>query len=158
MAALLGLIVLAAGFAVFAGLRAGALHGGNRAVADIPATAAVSDQIGADIKAIFSYDYANLARTERAAASMLVDDAVGQYQAGYASARQQAVGQKLVRTTTVNSIAVADLQGDSAKLLVFVDQQTLTTSSNQQSSTSAALSVKARKVDGAWKIASMTAL
>ncbi len=154
----MAVVVLMAGFAVFAGLRAGAVHGGNRAVADTAATTQVADQVGGDLKAIFSYDYDNLARTERAAASMLVDEAVGQYEAGYASAKQQAVDQKLVRTTTINSIAVANLDGDSAKLLVFVDQQTLTTTSNQQSSASAALSVTARKVDGTWKIASMTAL
>jgi Mce-associated membrane protein len=158
MAALTAVVVLAAGVAVFSALRVGALHGGNSAVADTAATAQVTDQVGSDVKAIFSYDYDNLARTERAASSVLVDEAVGQYQAGYAAAKQQVTDQKLVRTTTISSIAAQDLRGDTAHLLVFLDQQTLTTTSNQQSSASAALSVTARKVDGTWKIASMTAL
>lgn len=158
IAALIAVIVLAAGFSVVAAVRAGALHGGNRAVADAAPTSQVTDQVGAGLKAIFSYDYDNLPRTERAAASVLVDEAVGQYQAGYVPAKQQVLAQKLVRTTTVGSIAVADLRGDTAKLLVFVDQQTLTATSNQQSSASSALSVTARKVDGTWKIASLTAL
>jgi Mce-associated membrane protein len=66
------------------------------------------------------------------------------------------VAQKLVRTTTIGSIAVRDLRGDTARLLVFVDQQTLNTTSDQQSSSVAALDVTARKVDGAWKIAAVT--
>lgn len=158
LAVLTAVVVLAAGFAVVSALRADAVHGGNRAVADQAATAEVADQVGAGVKAIFSYDYGNLARTERAAASVLVDEAVAQYRTGYAAAEQQATEQKLVRTTSISSIGVADLRGDTAHLLVFVDQQTLTTTSNQQSSASSALSVTARKVDGAWKIASMTAL
>ncbi|TNC29239.1 hypothetical protein FG385_02280 [Amycolatopsis alkalitolerans] len=154
----MAVVVLMAGFAVFAALRVGSLHGGNRALADTAATTQVSDQVGAGIKAIFSYDYDNLGRTERAAASVLVGDAVGQYQSGYAAAEQQAVDQKLVRTTTISSIAVSQLNGDTAQLLIFVDQQTLATTSNQQSSASAALSVSARKIDGTWKISNLTAL
>ncbi|GAA5160295.1 MULTISPECIES: hypothetical protein [Amycolatopsis] len=158
LAALAAVVVLATGFAVFAALRASAAHGGNVAVADTRATAEVADQISAGVKALFSYDYANLARTERAAASVLVDEAVGQYRSGYEAAKQQAVAQKLIRTTTIGSIGVSDLRGDTARVLVFLDQQTLVTTTNQQSSASAALSVTARKVDGTWKIASMTAL
>lgn len=158
IAVLTAVAVLAAGIAVVSALRAGALHDGNQAVADTAATTEVTDQVGSGVKAIFSYDYGNLARTERAASSVLVDEAVGQYQAGYAAAKQQAADQELVRTTTISSIAVQDLRGDTAHLLVFLDQQTLATRSNRQSSASAALSVTARKVDGTWKIASMTAL
>ncbi|TVT05968.1 hypothetical protein FNH07_22205 [Amycolatopsis bartoniae] len=158
LAVLTAVVVLAIGAAVWSILQVRAIHGGNRAVADTTATAEVTDQVGNDVKALFSYDYANLARTERAAASVLVDEAVGQYQSGYAAAKQQALDQKLVRTTTISAAGVQDLRGDTAHVLVFLDQQTLVTTSNQQSSASAALAVTARRVDGTWKIASMTAL
>lgn len=155
---LTAVLVLAAGFAIVAAVRVGALHGGNTAVTDTAATNEVATQVGDGVKAIFSYDYANLARTERAAASVLVDAAVGQYQSGYPQARQQALDQKLVRTTSISSVGVQDLRGDTAQLLLFLDQQTLVTTNNQQSSASAALSITAKRVDGTWKIASMTAL
>jgi Mce-associated membrane protein len=158
LAVLTAVIGLAAGTAVWSGLRANSVHSGNAALADTAATAEVADQVGSGVKAIFSYDYGNLARTERAASSVLVDAAVGQYQANLPAAEKQATDQKLVRTTTISSIGVQDLRGDTARVLIFLDQQTLNTTSNQQSSASAALAVSARKVDGAWKIASMTAL
>ncbi|NKQ52988.1 SnoaL-like domain-containing protein [Amycolatopsis sp. K13G38] len=157
LSVLTAVLVLAAGFAVYAGLQANAKPD-NAAIADPAATAEVADQVSAGVKAIFSYDYANLDRTERAAAGVLVDDAVGQYQAAFTAAKQQASDQKLVRTTNVGSTGVQDVRGDTARLLVFVDQQTLNTTTNAQSSAPACLLVKARKIDGQWKIASLTAL
>lgn len=129
----------------------------NLAVADAAATTAVTDQVGAEVKQILSYDYADLDRTERAASSFLVDEAAAQYRASFAAAKQQAMAQKLVRTTTIGAIGVRELTAEAARLLVFVDQQTLNSVTNQQSSSTAAVDVTARKVDGAWKISAMTA-
>lgn len=155
---LTAIIVLAAGFAVWEWLAARALHTGNVAVADTAATTEVTGQVGAAVKRIFSYDYGNLDRTERAASSALVDAAVSQYQAGFAAAKDQVTSRKLVRTTTIGSIGVRELRGDSARLLLFLDQQTVDTTTNQQTSSTAALEVNARKIDGAWKIANLAAL
>ncbi|HVW39743.1 MAG TPA: hypothetical protein VHC18_00155 [Amycolatopsis sp.] len=154
LSALTAVIVLAAGFAVFADLQARP----HPALADPAATAEVTDQVSADVKAIFSYDYANLDRTDRAAAGVLVDAAVGQYQTAFAAAKQQASEAKLIRTTSIGSAGVQDLHGDTARVLVCLDQQTLNTTTNAQSSAPACLQVTARKVDGAWKIASLLAL
>ncbi|MEU0463334.1 hypothetical protein ABZ215_04965 [Amycolatopsis sp. NPDC006131] len=155
---LTAVIVLAGGFAGWAAVQAGQWRTSNAALADPAATAEASEQISAALKAVFSYDYGNLARTERAAASVLVDDAVTQYRDTFAAAQEQAVSQKLIRTTTVASLGLQDLDGDSARALAFLEQQTLNTTSGQQTSSSAALSVVARKVDGAWKIAALTPL
>ncbi|KAA9151569.1 hypothetical protein FPZ12_038835 [Amycolatopsis acidicola] len=149
-------IVLAAGFSVLAGLNSA--RSDNAAVADTAATGEVVDQVSAAVKSIFSYDYDNLDRTQRAATNVLVDAAVGQYQASFTAAKQQATEQKLVRSTTIGSIGVQELSGSDARLLLFLNQQTLNTANNQQSSAAACLSVVAKKVDGTWKIASMTAL
>ncbi|MFI6028362.1 hypothetical protein [Amycolatopsis magusensis] len=162
MAALAAVVVLAAGFAVWFGLEAARLSEGdpsaNLALVDATATAEVSDQVGSAVKAIFSYDYANLARTERAAGGLLVDKAVTQYQDSFAAAKRQAEEQKLVRTTTIRWTGVRELRGDTARLLVFLDQQTLRPGDNGQTSSAAHLDVQARKIDGAWKIAELTAL
>lgn len=158
LSVLTAVIVLGMGVSAWVWSQARTAHGGNVAVADTAATAEVSDQVGAAVKQVFSYDYANLDRTERAASSFLVDAAVSEYQASFAAAKEQAVARKLVRTTTIGSIGVRELTAGEARLLVFVDQQTLNTVTNEQDSSVAALDVEARKVDGAWKIAGMTAL
>lgn len=155
---LTAVVVLAGGFAGWAAVQTGQWHTSNDALADEQATAAATAQISAGLKAIFSYDYGNLARTERAAASVLVDDAVAQYRDTFAAAQEQAVSQKLIRTTTVASLGVQDLHDGTARVLAFLDQQTLNTASGQHTSSSAAVSVTARLVDGAWKIAALTPL
>ncbi|NIH79442.1 hypothetical protein [Amycolatopsis viridis] len=152
---LTAVIVLAGGFAGWAAVQAGRWHTANEALADTTATGEVGEQISAGLKAVFSYDYGNLARTERAAAAVLVDEAVTQYRDTFAAAGQQASAQKLIRTTTVSALGVQDLRGGTARVLAFLDQQTLNTTTGQQTSSSAALAVTARKVDGAWKIAAL---
>ncbi|MEC3973942.1 hypothetical protein [Amycolatopsis sp. H20-H5] len=157
--ALVGVIVLALGFAVWSGLQARALSSGdNTALVDAAESAEVSDQVGTGVKAIFSYDYANLARTDRAAADVLTGEAVGQYRDEFTAARKRAEDQKLVRTTTVRSIGVRELRGDDATLLLFLDQQTLKPGGGAPESAGAQLAVTARRVDGRWRISGLTAL
>ncbi|QWF77537.1 hypothetical protein [Amycolatopsis sp. CA-230715] len=157
LAVLTAVIVLATATAVWSGIKAASLGSDNAALADTGATAEVTEQVGAAVKAIFSFDYANLDRTERASAGMLVDNAVGQYRRSFAAAKKQAGDQKLVRSTTIREIGVRDLHDDTARLLVFVDQQTIGGPPDQASST-AHLDIGARKVDGTWKIADLIAL
>ncbi|MBN6041559.1 hypothetical protein JYK18_42340 [Amycolatopsis sp. 195334CR] len=162
IAVLVAVVVLAAGCAVWFGVEAGRLSEGdpsaNLALVDAAATAEVTDQVGDAVKAIFSYDYANLDRTERAAGGLLVDKAVTQYRDSFAAAKRQAEAEKLVRTTTIRSTGVRELRADSARLLVFLDQQTLRPGENGQTSSAAHLDVHAKKIDGSWKIAELTAL
>nr|WP_091674286.1 hypothetical protein [Amycolatopsis marina] len=162
LAVLAVVVVLATVTAVWSGLRAAELTSGdpagNAAFVDDAATAEVREQVGTAVKALFSYDYSNLARTERAAESLLVGDAVVQYEASFAAAREQATEQKLVRTTTIRSAGVRELRGDSARLLVFLDQQTLRTEKNEQTSSAAVLDVVATRSGGDWRIASLSAL
>ncbi|WP_216207881.1 hypothetical protein [Amycolatopsis aidingensis] len=162
LAALAAALVLAAGGAVWFALEAAALRSGdpeaNTALVDVAATEEVTEQIGAGVKAIFSYDYNNLARTERAAERVLVGEAVEQYRASFAAARKQATDQQLVRSTTIRAIGVRELRGDQARVLVFLDQQALRDGDNREDPTTAHLDILARHVDGRWKIASLTAL
>nr|WP_116042358.1 hypothetical protein [Amycolatopsis palatopharyngis] len=161
MAVLSVIVVLATVSAVWSGLRAGELTAGdpagNVAFVDDAATNELREQVGAAVKALFSYDYSNLARTERAADSLLVGDAVVQYESSFAAAREQALEQQLVRTTTIRSAGVDELRGDTARLLVILDQQTLRTETNEQTSSAAVLDVVATRSGGEWKIASLAA-
>ncbi|WP_199433345.1 hypothetical protein [Qaidamihabitans albus] len=161
LAALAAVVVLGIGAAVWAGLEASRLRepGGNVALADEAATREVTDQVGAGLKAVFSYDYNNLARTERAAERVLVGKAVGQYRERFAAAREQAVRKRLVHTTTVRSIGVKELRGDTARVLVFLGQQTLAEGEQaRQDPVTAVLRVVAEKNGGRWQIAELTTL
>nr|WP_225957008.1 hypothetical protein [Amycolatopsis lexingtonensis] len=151
-------VALALGCAVWFGVETASLSpGDNRALVDSAGTAAVSAEVSDAVKSVFSYDYSNLARTERAASEVLTGEAVGQYQAQFASARTRAAAEKLVRTTTVRAVGVRSLVGDDASLLLFLDQQTVG-SGGVLSSSVAQLGVTARRVDGHWKISSLMAL
>ncbi len=152
-------VVLALGCTVWFGIETTSLSAGdNMALVDLPATADVSSEVSDAVKAVFSYDYANLARTERAAAELLTGDAVHQYQTQFASARTRATSEKLVRTTTVRAVGVRSLRGDEASLLLFLDQQTVTQGGGAPASSVAQLAVTAKRLDGRWKLATLTAL
>lgn len=151
-------IIVASGFVVWTWLAERSSLAANSAVADTAATTRLTDQVGTAVKEVFSYDYDNLDRTRRAAAAVLVDTATTQYQAVFDAAAGQATADKLIRTTTIASIGARELHGDTARVLVFLDQQTLDTTTGRQTSSSAALDVSARNVDGTWKIAAMTPL
>jgi Mce-associated membrane protein len=156
---LAAVVVVALGCAVWFGIETAALSpSDNAALVDTAATSSVTAEVGDAVKAVFSYDYANLARTERAASEYLIGDAVRQYQAQFASARTRAMSEKLVRTTTVRAIGVRSLVGDDASVLLFLDQQTVAQGGGAPSSSVAQLSVTAKRVDGRWKLATLTAL
>jgi Mce-associated membrane protein len=156
---LLAIVVVALGCTVWFGVETASLSpGDNQALVDSAATASVSAEVSDAVKSVFSYDYANLARTERAASQVLTGDAVRQYRDQFASARTRAAAEKLVRTTTVRAVGVRSLVGDDASLLLFLDQQTVAQGGGAPSSSVAQLAVTARRVDGHWKLASLTAL
>lgn len=160
MAVLAAVAVLFGATAIWSAFEAHRLGnpGRNVALSDEAATHEVRTQIGEGLKAIFSYDYGNLARTRRAADSVLVDGAAARYRRDFADVRSQATSKRTVRTTTVRSLAVESLTGDEARVLAFLDQQTLHTAGEHQESTTAVVAVEARKQGGSWKIARLTSL
>ncbi|GLY42441.1 hypothetical protein Amsp01_084640 [Amycolatopsis sp. NBRC 101858] len=152
-------VAVALGCAVWFGIETASLSpGDNQALVDTAATAAVSSEVSDAVKSVFSYDYANLPRTERAAAEVLTGAAVAQYRDQFTSARTRATAEKLVRTTTVRAVGVRTLVGDDASLLLFLDQQTVTQGGGAPSSSVAQLAVTAKRIDGRWKLATLTAL
>ncbi|GAA3530218.1 hypothetical protein GCM10022222_11440 [Amycolatopsis ultiminotia] len=155
----LAVAVVALACAVWFAVAAGSLRpGDDEALVEQSATAEVTDQVGTAVKALFSYDYADLDRTTRAAADVLSGAAVSQYRTQFAAARKRADEQKLIRTTTVRAIGVRTLHGDDASLLLFLDQQTILPSGGAPKSSVAQLSVTAHRSDGRWKITAMDPL
>lgn len=158
LAVLAAVTVLAAAGAGWSAIRADAVANGNAAFSDREATRELRDEIGNAVKAVFSYDHADLARTERAAERVLIGEAVGQYRTSFSAAREQASAQRVVRSTTIRSTGVRELYGDRARLLVVVDQRTLTADMRPQRSTTACLDIVAEQVDGSWRIAKISVL
>jgi Mce-associated membrane protein len=155
------LTVLLGGFAALALARASSLHEsadtGNTALTDTARTSEIKGAVATDVNAVFSYDYADAARTEVAAKRLLTGKAVQQYAGMIAQVRAQAPKQKLVLTTTVTSTGVQTISGDRARVLVYADQHNTSTAAGSGGTTYAAamFAVDAVHMGGTWKIASI---
>lgn len=158
---LAAVLVVAVACSVWFGVRSYELRAGpsaaNDALADPKATEEVVARVSAGLKSVFSYDYANLDRTERAVDLALTGSAAAQYREKFDAAAARAKREKLVRVSTVRSIGVRELSGDRATLLVFLDQQLLPAEGKAKSST-ATLDVTAVRAGGTWRIAELTTL
>ncbi|REE97816.1 hypothetical protein [Thermomonospora umbrina] len=129
--------------------------GRNAALADNARTSEVKGQVTEVVNTAFSYNYADIPKTERAVKDMLTGKAVAQYTTMFAEVRRAAPEQKLVLTTTVTDSAVTSLQGDRARLLVFADQRNTRTTDGKTSYDGAMLAVDAVHEGGRWKISNI---
>jgi Mce-associated membrane protein len=156
-AALGAVTVVLAGFGVWAtvhasSLRSNAAAEANTALTDGQATATVRREISAAVNTIFSYNYADTAATRRAAQRVLTGPAVRQYNTLFALVTKNAPGQKLVVSTRVTNSGVELLNGNSARLLVFANQQDTRAGTGQTSYAGAMFAVTALRQGGRWKI------
>jgi Mce-associated membrane protein len=136
------------------GLRAAAATA-NAALIDRAATRTVSRDIARAVNTIFSYSYADTARTRTAAQRLLTGAAIRQYDQLFALVSRQAPKQKLTVTTKVTSIGVEFLTGGRARVLVFADQQDTRAGTAQASYGGAMFAVTAVSEHGTWKIANI---
>jgi len=127
----------------------------NVALLDTAATASVSGQVSQTLTTVLSYRFDDTESTERAAATELTGRARQQYDQLFTQVRAQAPAQKLVLTTRVVSVGVTSITGDTARLLVFVDQSATRGDNNAASASAAQLSVTATKVDGRWLVSDL---
>ncbi|WP_031518300.1 nuclear transport factor 2 family protein [Streptomyces sp. NRRL F-5123] len=161
LALLAAATVLLGGFAAFAASRASGLHDSvaahNTALTDTARTSEVKGQVAEAVNAVFSYDYADPARTDSAAERLLTGKAVQQYATMLAQVRAQAPTRKLVLTTTVTDTGVDTIDGDRAHLLVYADQRNTSTAKAGAGSTyaPAMFAVDAVRTGGIWKIAAI---
>jgi len=157
LAVLVACVVLLGAASVWFVLEEAALRSGepeeNAALVDSETTETVVEEISRQLKAVFSYNYASPDRTRRAADRALLERAAEQYQDRFGQAMKAAQKRELVRTASVREIGVRAIHGDTARILVFLDQQTLTKKDSSSTQQTVSLLVKARRVDGGWKIA-----
>ncbi|ALU97287.1 hypothetical protein WQO_30465 [Streptomyces globisporus C-1027] len=128
----------------------------NAALTDIGRTSEVKGRISEAVGAVFSYDYASPARSDRAASTYLTGRAVQQHKDMLADVREQAPEQKLVLTTTVTESGVEFLDGDRARLLIFADQSNTRTGKDEETTYAAAMfAVDAVRRGDTWLIAAI---
>ncbi|MFD9541824.1 hypothetical protein [Streptomyces sp. NPDC060022] len=152
--------VLLGAFAAWAFASAGTLRDApsrqNTALTDISRTSEVKGQITEAVGAVFSYNYASPAKSDRAARTHLVGRAVQQHKDMLAEVRAQAPKQKLVLTTTVTQSGVERLDGDRARLLVFADQSNTRTGKAEETTYAAAMfAVDAVRRGDTWRISAI---
>ncbi|GHE96744.1 hypothetical protein GCM10017786_31740 [Amycolatopsis deserti] len=156
--ALFGLALVLAGFAVWfkiEGNRVDAMTS-NTALLDTARTAEVSKAASGAVESLFSYDFNNIAKTQDAAKDLLLNDEVkATYNRIFGEVERLAPQQKIVVTVKATRSAVIMLDGDRAKVMVFVDQTSTRTDQNQTASGSAQLWVNMQYVDGKWKVSAL---
>jgi Mce-associated membrane protein len=153
----ISLVVLAAllvGLGVWFQSQAGQVRY-NQALVDSGGTTEVAGQVREAVEKAFSYNYADVSATEKAANELLVGKAKCQYNAIFGPVRTLAPEQKLVVTVKAVSSGVTTLDGDRATVLLFLDQVTTRTTDNQSGGGIAMMRVGAQKVDGRWKVDNM---
>ncbi|WIX80027.1 hypothetical protein QRX50_04310 [Amycolatopsis carbonis] len=125
----------------------------NAALLDVAKTAQVKDQVSKATETLFSYDYNNIKKTEDAANSLLAnDDVKAKYNSLMGEVKRLAPQQKMVVTCKVTRSAVIMLNGDLARVMVFVDQTSTRTDTKQTTAGSAQLHVDAQLQGDTWKI------
>ena len=127
----------------------------DAALVDSATTSAVNGQVREAVEKSFSYNFADVETTEKAARELLTGKALCQYNAVFGPVKQVAPQQKLVVTVRVVSSAVSSLKDGRATVLVFADQVTTRTTDNQSGGGTAMLRVSAIDDGGRWKIDNM---
>lgn len=157
LAGALALLLIAAGAALF--VRGQQIRdtpaSTNRALTDTAATDRVTADVSSALTTVFSYAPDTTAATKAAARRLLTGPALKQYAALFGQVEKQAADQKLTLTTHVVRAGVTRLTGDSAHLLVFLDQ-VYEREGKAATSAPAQLSVTAHRQHGVWQIVDIT--
>ena len=116
-----------------------------------PAIGAVSSAL----TKVLSYSYADPAATQRAADTVLMGRAATDYRGLFGEVVRLAPQQKLTLTTNVVRAGLVKRTGDTAVVLVFLDQKATRSGLPQGKTATAQLVVTARH-DRAWRISELT--
>jgi Mce-associated membrane protein len=127
----------------------------NGALVDASATRTVTRDVTSAVNTIFSYSYADTARTKAAAQRLLTGPAIRQYNQLFALVQQQAPKEKLVVTTRVTNVGVELLTGGRSRLLIFANQEDSEAGTSQATYGGAMFAVTAVNERGRWLIESI---
>ncbi|MFF8375414.1 hypothetical protein ACF07V_04640 [Streptomyces sp. NPDC015661] len=95
----------------------------NHALTDTENTTRVSGDVAEGLARVFSYTAANTDAAERSARTVLAGRAARQYADLLAQVRAHLLEQRITLSTQTVRTGVIELDGDSARLLVFLDQR-----------------------------------
>lgn len=130
----------------------------NDALVDSVATEEVRDQVSAALTSILTFDHDDPDATRDAADRVLAGEAQREYDELFATLLDQAASQQLTLSTTVGDVGVRRLEGDSAELLVFLDQSSTRETDGESSVAAAQLTVTAERQEGTWRITGLDPL
>ncbi|MFE2281067.1 hypothetical protein ACFXAE_28340 [Streptomyces sp. NPDC059454] len=128
----------------------------NRALTDTEATHRVAGEVANALARVFSYTPEGTAAAERSARSVLGGRAARQYQDLFAQVREDLTEQRLTLSTRAVRTGVIELDGDRARLLVFLDQ-TSRRGKDEATTAAAQLTVTARLENDRWRIVDLKA-
>lgn len=129
--------------------------GRNTALTDSARTSEVKGQVVDAVNKAFTYDYNDIAKTDKAAQDLLTGPAIRQYNTMFAKVREQAVAKKLILTTKVTDAAIKTLRGDTARLLIFADQYNNQGTDGRTAYITTMLAVDAVRSGGHWRISGL---
>ncbi|MFF9148051.1 hypothetical protein ACF1BN_24685 [Streptomyces sp. NPDC014861] len=128
----------------------------NQALADTTATHRVGGDVSEGLARIFSYTPTSSDAAERSAETFLAGRAARQYSDLFAQVRKSLVQQRITLSTQAVRTGVIELHGDTARLLVFLDQVSRR-DKGPATSAAAQLTVTARFQDDRWQITDIKA-
>ncbi|MGW6538201.1 hypothetical protein ACWGBV_08180 [Streptomyces sp. NPDC055051] len=128
----------------------------NQALADAAASHRVGGDVSEGLARIFSYTPTSSDAAERSAETFLAGRAARQYSDLFAQVRKSLVQQRITLSTQAVRTGVIELHGDTARLLVFLDQVSRR-DKGPATSAAAQLTVTARFQDDRWQITDIKA-
>ncbi|MEV0521914.1 hypothetical protein AB0I66_00680 [Streptomyces sp. NPDC050439] len=157
LALLLAALLLSGGtLLVLADRTANTPGSANQALTDSERTRRVIADISDALTTVFTYTPEDLASTERRAQDVLRGKAAKDYRALIGKLRRQVSEQELSLTTQVVRAGAVELTGDTARLLVFLDQRAKRKGA-KATTAAAQLSITARLDHGRWAITDIKA-
>ncbi|MFD6193207.1 hypothetical protein [Streptomyces sp. NPDC060275] len=134
----------------------------NQALTDAEATSRVAGEVGNALARIFSYTPDGTAAAERSASTVLDGRAARQYETLFARVRDDLTEQRVTLSTRAVRTGVIELDGDRARLLVFLDQTSHRDTGKDKgdagaTAAAAQLTVTARLDDDRWRIVDIKA-
>jgi Mce-associated membrane protein len=128
----------------------------NQALTDGERTRRVVADVSDALAAVFTYTPDDLTSTERRARDVLRGEAAKDYRLLFGKLRRQVTDQELSLTTQVVRAGAVELTGDTAQLLVFLDQRAKRKGA-KATTAAAQLSITARRDNGRWTITDIKA-
>ncbi|WP_254715650.1 hypothetical protein [Actinomadura sp. NAK00032] len=124
----------------------------DQAALDDVATTEVIGDVSTALGKVFTYGPGDVTATEQAANRELAGAALTQYRRLFGQVKRQAPAQRVTLATRVVRAGVVSLNGDDARLLVFLDQTATRAGGPAGTPAAAQLLVTAHRNHGHWSI------